>query len=133
MSAMTPEQREAYRAALVALRDETIAAGPQKIEPARKDAAAVGVPDEDEKALGEMMQTLASKRNEQQARLLAQIQRALRKLAEAPDDFGLCEECEEEIAEKRLRLMPQVALCAECQAKHDPRRGRARKSLTDYE
>jgi len=130
---MTPKQREAFRAALVALRDETVAAGPQKIEPNRKDAAQVGVADEDEQALGEMMQTLASKRNEQQARLLAQIARALRKLADSPDDYGLCEDCEEEIPDKRLKLMSHVALCAECQAKRDPHRGRSRKSITDYE
>ena len=130
---MTPKQREAFRAALVALRDETLAAGPQKIEPNRKDAAQVGVADEDEQALGEMLQTLASKRNEQQARLLAQIARALRKLAEAPDDYGLCEDCEEEIPDKRLKLLPHVALCADCQAKRDPRRGRTRKSITDYD
>jgi DnaK suppressor protein len=127
------ERRATLRAALLALRDETVAAGPQKIEPNRKDPSAVGVADEDEQALGEMMQTLASKRNEQQAHLLAKIGRALRKLADAPDEFGTCEECEEEIADKRLGLMPYATLCAECQSKHDPRRGRTRRSLTDYE
>jgi DnaK suppressor protein len=133
MKAMTPAQRIAFRTALIALRDETLAAGPQKIEPNRKDVAQVGVADEDEQALGEMMQTLASKRNEQQARLLAQIAKALGKLADTPDEYGLCEDCEEEIPTRRLELMPYVAHCAECQAKRDPRRGRSRKSTTDFE
>lgn len=29
-------------------------------------------------------------------------------------DFGQCEECEEEIAYKRLLLLPEVTLCIEC-------------------
>jgi len=128
---MTPKRREAFRAALIALRDATLSAGPQKIEPNRKDPTQTA--DEDEQALGEMMQTLASKRNQQQARLLAEIGRALRKLADAPEDYGICEECEEEIPDERLDLMPYAALCIDCQAKRDPRRGRTRKSLRDYE
>jgi len=128
---MTPKRREAFRAALIAQRDATLSAGPQKIEPNRKDPTQTA--DEDEQALGEMMQTLASKRNQQQARLLAEIGRALRKLADAPEDYGICEECEEEIPDERLDLMPYAALCIDCQAKRDPRRGRTRKSLRDYE
>jgi DnaK suppressor protein len=122
----------ALKAALLALRKETLEAGPAKIEPNRKDAATVGVSDEDEQALSEMLQTLASQRNRKQAELVAQIDRALRKIAESPDEVGLCEECEEEIAGKRLELMPYATLCAECQAKKDPRRGGTRRSLTEF-
>jgi RNA polymerase-binding transcription factor len=123
----------ALKKLLLALREKTLAEGPAKIEPNRKDAATVGVPDEDEQALSEMMQTLASQRNRKQAELLKQIDRALRKLDGDPDMVGLCEDCEEEIAEQRLKLMPYATLCAECQSKRDPKRGQARKSLTDYE
>ena len=129
---MTPKRRAALRADLVALRAVTLEEGPAKIEPNRRDATTVGVADEDEQALSEMLQTLASQRNKQQAERVAQIDRAIRQIEHAPDDFGLCEECEEEIAEKRLGVMPFATLCAECQAKNDPRRGTARRSVTDY-
>jgi DnaK suppressor protein len=92
----------------------------------------VGVPDEDAQALSEMLQTLASQRNKQKADLVAQIARAQRKLESTPDDFGLCEDCEEEIAPKRLEKLPWATLCTECQAKADPKRGQSRKGLTDY-
>ncbi len=121
-----------WKQALETLRADTLAEGPQKIEPNRKDVSAVGVADEDEQALSEMLQTLASQRNRKQAELLKHIDRALRKLADAPDEFGLCEECEEEIAEKRLLAMPYATLCTECQANADPKRGGSRKSLTDF-
>jgi DnaK suppressor protein len=118
---------------LLELREKTLAEGPAKIEPNRRDASAVGVADEDEQALSEMLQTLASQRNKKQAEIVKQIDHALRRLAADPDLVGLCEECEEAIPEKRLKLMPYATLCAECQAKKDPRRNKTRRSITDYE
>jgi DnaK suppressor protein len=128
---MTPEERTAYRTALQTLRDELVKAGPARIEPNRQDPAATGVADEDAQALSEMLQVLASQRNKGQADLVARIDRALRKLATAPEDFGLCEACEEEIAPRRLALMPYAALCAACQAKQEPRVSPTRRRLTD--
>lgn len=129
---MSPAQIAGFRATLLRLRAEALEAGPARIEPNRKDPTTVGIADEDEQALSEMMQTLASEKNKKQAELLSQVDRALRRLDASPDDFGLCEECEEEIPEKRMKLMPYATLCAECQAKRDPRRGGTRKSLTDF-
>ena len=129
---MTPKQREKRRAALQRLRSELLQTGPAKIEPNRTDPVATGVADEDAQALSEMMQVLASNRNRGQSELLGRVDRALRKLADAPEDYGLCEECEEEIAPKRLDLMPWASLCPACQAKREPARGGTRKKLTDY-
>src|SRR5574341_2550005 len=129
---MTPKQREKLRGALQRLRAELLRTGPAKIEPNRTDPVSTGVSDEDAQALSEMLQVLASQRNRGQAELLAKVDRALRKLADAPDDYGLCEECEEEIPQKRLALMPYAHLCPQCQAKRDPPRGGVRKKLTDF-
>jgi DnaK suppressor protein len=129
---MTPKQREKRRAALQRLRSELLRSGPARIEPNRTDPVSTGVADEDAQALSEMMQVLASNRNRGQAELLGRIDRALRKLADAPDDYGLCEACEEEIAPKRLDLMPYAHLCPACQSKREPARGGVRKKLTDF-
>jgi DnaK suppressor protein len=129
---MTPKQRAAHRAALERLEAEVLGRGPAKIEPNRQDETTTGVADEDAQALSEMLQVLASQQNRGQADLLGRIRRALGKLATAPDDFGLCEECEEEIAPRRLALMPYAALCPECQARAEPRRNAPRRKLTDY-
>ena len=129
---MTPKQRTSPPAALERLEAELLHRGPAKIEPNRQDATTTGVSDEDAQALSEMLQVLASQRNRGQADLLARIRRALTKLAEAPDEFGLCEECEEEIAPRRLTLMPYAALCPECQARSEPKRNAPRRKLTDY-
>ena len=129
---MTPKQRARLRTALQRLRGELLRTGPVKIEPNRTDAVSTGVADEDAQALSEMLQVLASQRNRGQAELLGHVDRALHKLVDAPEDFGLCEECEEEIAPKRLDLMPWAHLCPACQAKREPARGGTRKKLTDY-
>ncbi len=129
---MTPAAATRHRQRLLALRAQVLAAGPARIEPNRADPAATGVADEDAQALSEMMQVLASKRNEGQAAQLARLDAALRRLAANPDDFGLCEDCEEEIPLRRLELMPWATRCAACQARHDPKLGAPRRKLTDY-
>jgi DnaK suppressor protein len=130
---MTPKQRAKHREALVKLRAQVLSAGPSKIEPNRTDPVSSGVADEDAQALSEMLQVLASQRNRGQAELLGRIDRALRKLDDAPEDYGLCEECEEPIAARRLALMPHARLCPACQAKREPARGGTRKKVTDFE
>ncbi len=129
---MTAKERAGHRKRLERLRAEVVRAGPARIEPNRRDPATAGVADEDAQALSEMLQVLASKRNEGQAAMLRQIDRALATLARAPEDYGLCEACEEEIAPKRLALVPWATLCVECQAKRDPKLGGSRKKLTDF-
>ncbi len=130
---MTPQKREQQRALLLKMRAAALKSGPQRIEPNRADETQVGVADEDAQALSEMLQAISSTRNKGQAAMIQRIDRALRKLRDAPEDYGLCEECEEPIAAGRLRLMPHATHCAPCQAKADPQRGTGRKSITDYQ
>ncbi len=132
LGGMNESERRAWEGRLRERRDKIIADGPARIEPNRTDVADVGVADEDAQALSEMLQTLASTRNRDSARELEQIGRALRKLRDEPEDFGVCEDCGEDIPEKRLNVMPFAAFCAECQAKVDPRRNVARTKVTDY-
>jgi DnaK suppressor protein len=129
---MAVHMKSRWEKLLIARREAIVTAGPAPIEPNRTDAATVGVADEDAQALSEMMQALASARNKDSARELAEIDRALRKLQQSPDEFGQCEDCGDDIPEKRLLLMPHARYCAECQGKLDPKRNQARTKITDY-
>jgi DnaK suppressor protein len=133
MGAMTPQKRTALKKLLESQHREALGKGAIKIEPNRKDEGDVGVADEDAQALSEMLQAIGSQRNRGQAEKLARIAKALRKIEVEPEDYGLCEECGEEIAVRRLEAMPDAALCTECQGMKDPRRGTTRKKLTDYQ
>src|SRR5688572_27109108 len=112
---MNAATRKRLRECLSALRDELIAAGNVDIPPARTDV--VSQPDDDEAPLTEMTQTIASSRNRERSERLEAIDDALARLDEDPDEFGLCETCEEPIGSKRLELMPWVTLCVACQDK----------------
>ena len=130
---MKKRDLDLIRLSLQRARAQALSSAPTRIEPNRKDETQVGVLDEDAQALSEMLQVLSSQRNKGQKELVARIDRALRRLESAPDDFGLCEDCEETIPGKRLQLMPYATLCATCQSKRDPVRGAARKKITDYQ
>ncbi|HXT96449.1 MAG TPA: TraR/DksA C4-type zinc finger protein [Polyangia bacterium] len=123
---------ERHRQHLLALKAEILAAGDIAPEGARRDATAVGN-DEDAQPLAEMSQSIASSRNKNRAGTLGRVVAALARLEEDPESFGLCVECEEPIADKRLGLMPYVDLCVECQqAKDGPRHKSGRKHLRDF-
>ncbi len=128
---MTPATRERHRKRLLELKAEILAGGDIDIEPGRDATAVVG--DEDAQPLAEMSQTIASSRNRNRSAVLARVVAALARLDDEPDAFGLCVECEEPIAVKRLDLMPYVELCVECQQAKDgaPRAG-GRRHLRDF-
>jgi DnaK suppressor protein len=119
------------RKRLLELRAEILSEGDVAIEPARTDPTAVGG-EEEEQALTEMNQVIASKRNRERTTALARVQAALRRLDEAPEDFGLCGECGDPIG-KRLEVIPYVELCVECQhARDGSPKGPGRRHLRDF-
>jgi DnaK suppressor protein len=123
---------ERQRARLVSLREQLLAEGNIDIPPARTDV--VAQPDDDEAPLTEMTQSIASSRNRERAARLEQIREALALIDDDPEDYGVCETCEEPIPIKRLELMPWVSSCVRCQEQRE-RDGAApggRKNLLDY-
>src|SRR4051812_1993127 len=129
---MTPARRKSSDKRLRALEQELLRAGPAKLEPNRRTETALGG-DEDEQPLSEMLQSIPSSRNLNRAQLLERVRAALRKLAEDPDAYGQCEECDEEIPPGRLEAMPYAELCVACQSRRDgPRGPPTRKGLTDF-
>ena len=130
MTAKT-KPHEKHRERLLAMRAEILNQGDVGIEPSRTDPADV-YKDEDEQALNEMNQVIASRRNRVRTGDLGRIQAALRRLEEKPDDFGLCRECGDPIG-KRLQLLPFVELCTECQQARDGSpKGPNRRHLRDF-
>lgn len=56
---------------------------------------------------------------------LARIDHALSRIETGT--FGICEECEEEIPLKRLRVRPDAALCLNCQETNEREAGQTQK------
>lgn len=127
---MDDEARDRLHQRLLARRDELLAEGDVRIDPGRTDTTEKV--DEDAAPLSEMGQVIASSRNKERTALLRDIELALRRMAEHPDDFGLCEDCGEDIPARRLELMPWARLCIECQGGREGNGGGGRKHITDY-
>ena len=129
---MDQAARERHKQRLLALKAEILNEGDVDIEPGRADPTAVGS-DEDAQPLAEMSQAIASSRNRNRSDVLARVVAALARLDDDPESFGLCVECDDPIADKRLTLMPYVELCVECQQGHDgPRNAGGRRHLRDF-
>lgn len=64
---------------------------------------------------------------EAERRELLAIERALSKLATGT--FGYCEDCGDEIPPKRLMIVPEARLCANCQAFEERQTARTRQRV----
>jgi DnaK suppressor protein len=129
---MPPFNHDEYRKRLLALKVGLLAEGDEPIEPAGDDVG-TGRPDEDAQPLAEMNQVIASSRNRTRALILARVMAALARLEKEPDSFGHCIECGDEIAARRLALMPYAELCVECQGSRDrPQAPSGRRHLRDF-
>lgn len=125
------------RAVLLQRRAELLAEGHVPVEFGQADQGEAALkPDDDAAPLAEMTQVIASGRNRARTAALAAIDDALRRLAADPEEFGVCEACDEPIAAPRLVLVPTATLCAACQNEDEQamrtRGGNRRRHLTDY-
>ncbi|HWV58067.1 MAG TPA: TraR/DksA C4-type zinc finger protein [Longimicrobiales bacterium] len=57
-----------------------------------------------------------------EGRILYAIDDALRRLYRSPERFGVCENCDREIAYERLVIVPWAQFCVECQRAEEQRR-----------
>lgn len=130
---MDARTNERYRRRLLELREKLRREGDVEIEPLREGLEPTEKLDEDAAPLTEMNQVIASNRNRLRTQQLQQIAEALDRLAEAPDEFGLCESCDEPIPPRRLELQPWARLCITCQSEQEAQVAPgSRKHLTDF-
>lgn len=81
------------------------------------DSTAQG--DEGDLAVSELTLSLTLRLQERDAHLVQKIDRALGKIEEG--SFGLCEQCEEELAVNRLKARPVATLCIACKEEQESR------------
>ena len=73
--------------------------------------------DEADWAAVEISEDINLKRLSAQRQLLKDVEECLRKLSEG--SYGICEDCNEEISEKRLRVIPTATLCIDCKEQRE--------------
>ena len=77
------------------------------------------MPDEMDLASADYNQGLVFRLRDRERALLSKIEKALKKIEE--DEFGVCEECGEDIAVKRLKARPVTTLCIRCKEEQERR------------
>ena len=113
---MNKKDTTEFRELLVKERNSVI----QKASKTLTEENAVDVadmPDEIDQASAEYNQSFIFRLRDREKYYLSKIDKAIRKL----DDglFGICEECEEPIAVKRLEARPVTTLCIRCKEEQE--------------
>lgn len=84
----------------------------------RRDAIAIEKSaDEQEQMLRAVERELAVRALESETVRMRETQAALRRIEDGT--FGICQECEEEISPRWLKVLPWAALCIKCQEEND--------------
>ena len=73
--------------------------------------------DEADWAAVEISEDINLKRLSAQRQLLSDVEECLRKVSEGT--YGICEDCGEEISEKRLQVIPTATLCIDCKEQRE--------------
>lgn len=68
--------------------------------------------DEVDQASSEYMQAFSFRLRGRERFLMGKIEKALRKMDD--NEYGLCEECDDNISLKRLEARPEAQLCIQC-------------------
>lgn len=109
--ALTQPQTEQFRKILHEKRDRLIAEAKRTLDQEMVIEADERM-DEVDQASSEYMQAFSFRLRGRERFLLGKIEHALKKMDEG--EYGLCEECEEQISLKRLQARPEAQLCIQC-------------------
>lgn len=75
------------------------------------------LPDEIDQASSEYAQSMVFRLRDREKFLLKKIDKALQRIEDG--SFGICERCEEPIAQKRLDARPVTTLCIRCKEEQE--------------
>ncbi|MCX4244686.1 TraR/DksA family transcriptional regulator [Paraliomyxa miuraensis] len=109
--ALTKAQTEEFRRILIDKRDRLIAEAKRTLDQDMVIEADERM-DEVDQASSEYMQAFSFRLRGRERFLLGKIEHALKKME--GHEYGLCEECEEQISLKRLQARPEAQLCIQC-------------------
>jgi DnaK suppressor protein len=84
-------------------------------------------PDPSDRASMESNRNSVLRIRDRERKLIFKIQEALRRLEEG--DYGVCEECGEEIGIERLKARPVTTLCIECKSSQELQERKARRVI----
>ena len=112
---MTSQMLQMFSATLVSMMEQTLA----KMRLAAEDLAGEEAlpPDVVDRATVESERNFALLMRERDRKVLATIREAMARVESG--EYGVCEECGEDIALARLKAQPMATLCVHCQTRRE--------------
>ena len=108
---MNDAQKEHFRNILNGWRAQLMQESEKTVSNMQQDGATI-LSDPNDRASQEEESSLELRTRDRERKLLAKIEKTLRKLS--IDDYGYCETCGIEIGIKRLEARPTAELCIDC-------------------
>jgi DnaK suppressor protein len=112
---LTEEMQKYFRELLNDRLDELLAEGSKTVNGMAKDSGRLPDPSDQATLVSEREFTLRMRDRER--KLITKIKDALERIENGT--YGICEECEEEISEGRLKARPVTALCIDCKSRQE--------------
>ena len=112
---LTEQKKKYFKKSLTQRLNQLLAEGNNNANGA--EALNERLPDPSDRATAESERDFTLRIREIENGRIDQIKEALDRIEDGT--YGICEECEEEIPEKRLRAMPTATLCIECKKREE--------------
>lgn len=112
---MTPEELEFFRNLLQQMLEEAQQKGDSTLEELTDGQAAYADPSD--RATAESDRSFTLRIRDRERRLINKIKEALKRLDDG--EYGICEECGDEIGVARLKARPVTTLCVACKARQE--------------
>lgn len=113
---MTPTANNEYFKSLLAEKFNSLSAEVKGTINGMTDLSE-NIPDPNDRATEESNANLTLSIREREMQIVAEIDEALDRIENG--FFGICEECEEEISEDRLKAAPETTLCIDCKKEQE--------------
>ncbi|MDD3802628.1 RNA polymerase-binding protein DksA [Desulfuromonas thiophila] len=112
---MDQQKAEEYRAILQKQLDELLREAGKTVSGMTDEQE--NFPDPTDRASMESDRNFELRIRDRERRLIGKIREALKRIDDGT--FGICESCEEEIGEARLRARPVTTLCIDCKTEQE--------------
>jgi DnaK suppressor protein len=115
---MDEEKLKGFRKELLDMRERLLLEVRQKVSEAAQ-VGDEGVPDPGDASVSEDLRDLLHRLGDNKREQILSIDRALERMELG--DYGICAECGEEIADKRLEIQPDTLWCVDCKGRMEER------------
>lgn len=114
---MKKEELEEIKMALIKWKKEILEAQEKAVKEMAEEGAEVSFPDPADRATYEEDKTIQLRIKDREGKLLSKIDETLKRIEKG--EYGICEECGEEIPFERLLARPVTTLCIECKTEQE--------------